>query len=140
MVSASRSSIRVPSLRLHKASGQAVVTVRGRDIYCGKHGTPEAAANYQRVIATLVASGPEVVRHHGVPRPGGRRPAFRPPTARPLSVAELLLAYVEHAEREYQPPSRETEIVKNACKAIRELVRIGRPMALRRASACRGGS
>ncbi|MFM7243983.1 MAG: hypothetical protein ACKO40_07370 [Planctomycetaceae bacterium] len=121
MVSASRSSIRVPSLRLHKASGQAVVTVRGRDIYCGKHGTAEASANYRRVIASLLASGPEVIRHLGNLRPGGRRPAFRPPTARPLSVAELLLAYVEHAEREYPAPSRETEIIKSACKTAREL-------------------
>lgn len=121
MVSASGSSIRVPSLRLHRASGQAVVTVRGRDIYCGKYGTTAAEANYQRVIADIRASGAEVVRHLGAPRPGGRRRAFIAPAARVLSVAELLLAYVEHAEREYPPPSRETEIIKVACKTVREL-------------------
>lgn len=121
MVSTSGSSIRVPSLRLHKASGQAVTTVRGRDIYCGRYGSPESEANYRRVIADLVASGPEVVRHHGLPRPGSRQRAFAPPTARAISVSELLLAYVEFAEREYLPPSRETEIVKVACKTVREL-------------------
>jgi integrase len=121
MVSASGSGIRVPSLRLHKASGQAVTTVRGRDIYCGRYGSPESEANYRRVIADLVASGPEVVRHHGLPRSGSRRQAFVPPTARAISVAELLLAYVEFAEREYLPPSRESEIIKVAAKTVREL-------------------
>lgn len=121
MVSASGSNIRVPSLRLHKASGSAVVTVRGRDIYCGKWGTPEAEAHYRRVIADLIASGPEVVRHHGLPRPDGKRRAFIPPTARAISVSELLLAYVEFAEGYYRPPSRETEIIKVSCKAVREL-------------------
>ncbi len=121
MVSISGSNIRVPSLRLHKHSGNAVVTVRGRDIYCGKWGTPEAEAHYRRVIADLVASGPEVVRHHGLARPGGQRRAFVPPTARAITVSELLLAYVEFAEGYYRPPSRETEIIKNTCKAVREL-------------------
>lgn len=91
MVSASRSGIRFPSLRLHKASGQAVVTVRGRDIYCGRYGTPEADETYRRVIAELVSSGPEVVRHHGLAKPGRGQHAFTPPTRRPITVAELLL-------------------------------------------------
>lgn len=121
MVSASGSNIRFPSLRLHKHSGSAVVTVRGRDIYCGKWGTPEAEAHYRRVIADLVASGPEVVRHHGLPRAGGKRREFIPPTARAISVSELLLAYIEFAEGYYRPPSRETEIIKVSCRAVREL-------------------
>lgn len=98
MVSASGSNIRVPSLRLHKASGQAVVTVRGRDIYCGRWGSPDADANYRRVIADFLASGAEVVRHHGLDRAGGRRRAFSPPTARAIGVSELVLAYLEFAE------------------------------------------
>jgi hypothetical protein len=32
----------IPKLGLHKASGQAVVAIDGRDVYLGKHGTPEA--------------------------------------------------------------------------------------------------
>jgi integrase len=121
MVSASRSGIRFPSLRRHKASGQAVVTVRGRDIYCGRYGTPEADETYRRVIAELVSSGPEVVRHHGLAKPGRGQHAFTPPTRRPITVAELLLAYVEHAERYYQAPSREIEIIRVTCRAVREL-------------------
>ena len=121
MVSAHRSVIRFPSLRRHKASGQAVVTVRGRDIYCGRYGTPEADETYRRVIAELVSSGPEVVRHHGLARPGRGQHAFTPPTRRPITVAELMLAYVEHAERYYQAPSREIEIIRVTCRAVREL-------------------
>ncbi len=122
MVSAPRSNIRLPSLRLHKASGQAVVTVRGRDIYCGKHGTAEADENYRRVIAELLASGPEVIRHIGVTKLGSRHHEFSPPATRAITVAELLLAYIEHAEGYYKPPSREIEIIKIACRTVRELL------------------
>lgn len=47
--SLSGSKVRVPSLRLHQASGLAVVTVRGRGIYCGRFGSPEAETTYRGV-------------------------------------------------------------------------------------------
>ena len=40
-----------PSYRLHKASGQAVVTINGKDRYLGTHGTQESRELYARVIA-----------------------------------------------------------------------------------------
>jgi hypothetical protein len=46
---------RVPGYRLHKASGQAVVTVRGKDHYLGKHGTAKSNAEYDRIIAEYLA-------------------------------------------------------------------------------------
>jgi len=33
---------RIPSYRLHKPWGRAVITLGGRDIYLGPHGTPES--------------------------------------------------------------------------------------------------
>ena len=39
-----RVNVRNPSYRLHKPSGQAVVTLNGRDYYLGKHGTAESRA------------------------------------------------------------------------------------------------
>ena len=39
-----------PTYRLHKATGQAVVTLGGRDIYLGRHGTPESQAEYDRIL------------------------------------------------------------------------------------------
>jgi len=44
-------SPRIPKYRLHKASGQAVVTLSGRDIYLGKHGSEESNARYHEEIA-----------------------------------------------------------------------------------------
>lgn len=53
---------RVPSYRLHKQSGQAVVTLpvgQGgrRDVLLGKYGTDESKAEYQRVLVEWEASG-----------------------------------------------------------------------------------
>ena len=33
---------KLPSYRFHKGSGQAVVTLSGKDIYLGVHGTEES--------------------------------------------------------------------------------------------------
>lgn len=58
-----RKQKKLPALRLHKRSGQAVVTLtddntgRRRDVYLGEHGTPEARAEYDRVIARWLAAG-----------------------------------------------------------------------------------
>ncbi len=46
---------RPPSCRLHKVSGQAVVTSCGRDKYLGRHGTPESLARYRKVVAEWAA-------------------------------------------------------------------------------------
>lgn len=42
---------KVPSYRLHKPSGLAVVTIGGKDFYLGQHGTAESRRNYDRVIS-----------------------------------------------------------------------------------------
>ena len=44
---------RVPSLRHHKPSGQAVVTLSGRDVYLGPHGSPEAMHFLGRRLESL---------------------------------------------------------------------------------------
>jgi hypothetical protein len=40
-----------PDYRLHKRSGQAVVTLDGLTYYLGPHGSPESRAEYDRLIA-----------------------------------------------------------------------------------------
>ena len=48
---------RVPGYGLHKASGQAVVRLNGRDHYLGKHGSDESHARYERLIAEWLQNG-----------------------------------------------------------------------------------
>ncbi|WP_428305029.1 hypothetical protein [Lacipirellula sp.] len=40
----------LPKYRKHKASGQAVVTLNGRDHYLGPHGTSASKAFYDRLL------------------------------------------------------------------------------------------
>ena len=68
----------IPKYRLHKATGQAVVTLDGRDNYLGKHGTAVSRAEYERLIAEWLLRR-------------GTSPAQR--SAADLTVDEVLLRY-----------------------------------------------
>lgn len=57
--------MRLPKYRHHKATGQAVVTIRSKDYYLGKYDSPESREKYQRLIAQYLAVG-------GVIQPVGR--------------------------------------------------------------------
>jgi len=50
-------SNRTPGYRLHRPSGFAVVTLNGRDIDLGRHGTPDSKAAYGRATAEWRARG-----------------------------------------------------------------------------------
>ncbi len=82
----------VPTYRLHKQSGQAVVTLTDglggrRDVLLGRHGTPESRAEYARVIAEWEASG----RQLKVTREACSR-----------SINEVVLEFWKHAEQHYR--------------------------------------
>ena len=47
----------VPAYRLHKQSGQAIVTLSGKDVLLGAHGTAASRKEYDRRIAEWVAAG-----------------------------------------------------------------------------------
>ena len=47
----------LPKYRLHKASGQAVVTFNGRDFYLGPHATKTSKIEYDRLIGEWLAHG-----------------------------------------------------------------------------------
>lgn len=47
---------KIPSYRLHAASGLGVVTIHGHDVYLGKHNTPDSLAAYGRAIAEFLAT------------------------------------------------------------------------------------
>ena len=46
-----------PSYRKHRASGQAIVTIGGRDIYLGPYGTKASKAEYDRIVSEWLANG-----------------------------------------------------------------------------------
>ena len=41
----------IPSYRLHRPTGQAVVRLDGRDYYLGKHSTDPSHEKYRRLVA-----------------------------------------------------------------------------------------
>ena len=51
-----RLSNSVPKYRKHRASGQAVVTLGGRDVYLGTHGTKARKAEYDRLVGEWLAA------------------------------------------------------------------------------------
>ena len=82
-------SARIPSYRLHRASGCAVVTLNGKDVYLGTHGSPESRAAYQRAVAEWL------VRHETTTEALGG-------DGDELSLAEVMLAYLKHAATYYR--------------------------------------
>src|SRR5262245_22025624 len=105
-------TLRTPTYRLHRPTGQAVVTLNGRDHYLGRHGTPESRAEYDRLLAEWLANG----RH---------APAPPEPDGSGLTVVELIVAYVRHSQEFYAAPgggaSEELGNIKDALRPVRRL-------------------
>ncbi len=81
-----------PAYRLHKASGLAYVILDGREVYLGKHGTPESHASYEAHIRDWRRTHAEVKK----PAREGKRQAW--------SVADLIDAYLDHSKAEHRRP------------------------------------
>jgi len=106
----SRRSPRVPKYCHHKASGQAVVCLSGRDHYLGKHGSRESHRLYERLIAEWLANG----GRHG--RDGHQ--------AGDLIVNQLLAAYWRWAENYYVKNGRSSRELQGVEYAIKPLVKL----------------
>ena len=105
---------RIPSYRLHKPTGLAVVRLNSRDFYLGKHGTPESRSEYERLIAEWLANNRQL------PAQAGRDKA----ASTNLTMNELLIAYWRHAETYYVKngkPSGELANVRDAMKPLARL-------------------
>jgi integrase len=110
---------RVPSYRLHKASGQAVVTLEGRDRYLGKFGSPESQSAYERLIVLFLAGGRKLPAHASWV--GARRAT----TAGNFTVAELCDQFLQWAKQEYRLPDGSTSReVTNIRIALRPLLQL----------------
>lgn len=100
---------KLPSYRLHKQSGQAIVTLGGRDVLLGQHKSPASREAYDRAIAEWLAAGRTA-------------PA---PAQQTLSVSELILRFIRHAQTFYARPdgtvSREVQNYAEAMGPLRRL-------------------
>jgi hypothetical protein len=99
----------VPSYRRHKQSGQAIVTLSGRDFLLGAYGSAASRAEYERLTAEWLANG--------------RRLALR--SGADLTVSTLLNRFRQHAETYYRDPDGgvpgELENFKHALRPLRKL-------------------
>jgi integrase len=100
---------RSPRYRLHKSTGQAVVTIDGHDIYLGKHGSTASRDEYQQRIA-------EWKRTLKQTKPSNNRKA--------ATITEVVVAYVEFADGYYLKngkPTNEVRMIRTALKIVRQL-------------------
>lgn len=98
---------RVPAYSRHRASGQAVVTLSGRDIYLGKYNSAASREAYNRLIAEWLANGRAL------------------PAQDDITVLEVLARFIDHAERYYRKPDgTPTSELANFRDAMRPLKRL----------------
>jgi integrase len=99
-----------PSLRRHKPSGLAVVTLSGQDFHCGTFGSKASLAEYDRLVAEWLARC--------------RRPVVLNTEVIETTVVELLAAYKRHAESYYRKNGKITNEVTallSAAKIVKQL-------------------
>jgi integrase len=104
-------TLRTPSYRLHKPTGQAVVTLNGRDFYLGQFGSPGSRAEYDRTIVEWISNG-------------RRLPAPTSGAGSDLTVNEMLLAYLAFADSYYVKhgkPTSESASIRESIRPLRQL-------------------
>jgi hypothetical protein len=98
---------RVPKYRKHKQSGQAIVTINGRDHLLGPHSTKASKVEYDRLITEWLSSGRS--GSYGVPE-------------HVATITELVVDYVEHVKACYGTgQNSELHRVVRALGPVREL-------------------
>jgi integrase len=98
-----------PTFRLHKPTGQAVVTIDGKDIYLGPHGQPSSREAYNRIVGEWFANGRQIP----------------PPAVAALTVGALAVQYITHADAYYRKadgtPTTEATAIRQALKPLNRL-------------------
>jgi hypothetical protein len=100
---------RIPKMSHHKASGQAVVRLSGKDYYLGPWGSRTARIEYDRLVAEWLAGARQApeTRDEG------------------LTIVELLARYLDYADGYYRHPdgtlTREILCLKDAFRPLRRL-------------------
>jgi len=104
---------RIPSYRIHKPSGQAVVRLDGKDIYLGLHGTPKSLGAYDAAIAKWLGDAPD----EPGPLETGGADQIR-------SVAAIVARYWQYALSYYVKDGQPTGEVSAIRSALRPLLRL----------------
>jgi len=106
----------LPSYRLHKSSGQTVVTLTDtsgerHDVLLGRYDSPASRAEYFRVLDEWTARGRAV-----------RGPADQMPD---LTINEMLVSFWNHVEQHYRlpdgTPTSEQNNFRYAIRPLREM-------------------
>lgn len=98
------SSRALPKYRKHRPSGQAVVTLNGKDIYLGPHGTKTSHVEYDRLIQEWLA--------HGRMLPSKIE-------CNPISIVELCAEYWKFAKEYYVKDGKQTDEIASVRVALR---------------------
>jgi integrase len=107
---------RIPQYRLHRHSGQAIVTLAGVDHYLGVHGSPESRIQYDRLIAEWLAHG------RSQPQPPPDPVAEANAT---ITVDRIVHGFWGHAQIHYRKPDGTTTTeLDNYRQALRPLRRL----------------
>lgn len=93
---------RVPSYRLHKPSGQAIVGLDKKIYYLGKFGSPESKVEYSRLLNEWTAG--------------------RLRDRNPTTIINLIAAFLRHAASYYVKDGRPTGELENLRQAVRPLL------------------
>ena len=97
-----------PKYRKHKATGQAIVTIQGKDHYLGPWQSKASKIEYDRLIGEWLAAG---------------RPTDRPGRGLDLTVTELIAAYWKYVKQRYVKdgkPTGEQGCLKLAVHILRD--------------------
>jgi integrase len=101
----------VPKAHHHKRSGQVRVLLGGKHIYCGPWDDPASHAKAAKAISDHLSGGNVAAAEKTAATGGG------------LSIAEVVLAFMEHAGRKYQKhgqPTGEVEWLASTLRVLRE--------------------
>lgn len=95
-----------PDYRLHKGTGQAVVTLSGKDHYLGKHDSAKSWEKYYRLLAEWKAMGGQIA-----------------PTAKPADVlvSEAMASFWVYAQERYRDNPKSLYMYRSAFRPVRSL-------------------
>ena len=111
----------IPSYLLHKISGQARVRIAGKDHLLGPFGSEESRVRYGELIAKFASGVPIDPLARGSNRGTFRGTDNDDPGP---SIAELIVAFLSHAETHYVKngqPTSEQSCIRSAVRPLREL-------------------